>query len=511
MKTFKNSCLAGIFYHIFLFAFSMGCGYFTSALLDVAMEENVQAALASALDFLLILIFGLPVIYFWRKKLGRILRADRQAFRETLYRDIIERRILVESTGELDVRLSNDADTVAEYYQSAVPAFVEGLGIMLGAAVLLCRAHFVLGLLLFALSLMQLLPSIVYEKWAKEIYEQTDDAEEDYDSWLIQGSDGLTALKAGGREDWFAKKLDEISDGMVLAGYRAERTGAVETIVSQLVDGLLRYGSYVLIGIFVLYGGLKISDTPVLVVLSSYLFSSVGKLLEALQKRFEYQAASGHLAHVKLPERKTENGILLEVSHLHKAYGEKNLFSDISFTVRAGERVLIRGANGSGKSTLLRVIMGVLAADGGSVSLGSQKIAFALQEEAALTLTGDELAGDMREENAVNQKVLSEYLEGFGITAALAGKPLCEWSMGERRKFYLAAAFARGGELLILDEPTNHLDADALEYLYRKITDYPGAVLVVSHLGAIPVKWHQTIFMEGGGRDEKQCEASDRA
>lgn len=141
MKTFKKSCLAGVFYHIFLFAFSLGCGYFVSALLDAAMEENSQAALRLASYFLAVLLIGLPVIYFGRKGLGRILRDDRQAFREMLYRGMIERHIPVESTGEMDVRLSNDADTVAEYFQSAIPTALEGVGIILGATLLLCRAR----------------------------------------------------------------------------------------------------------------------------------------------------------------------------------------------------------------------------------------------------------------------------------------------------------------------------------------------------------------------------------
>lgn len=519
MKTFKKSCLAGVFYHIFLFVFSLGCGYFVSALLDAAMEENSRAALRLALYFLAVLFIGLPVIYFGRKSLGRILRDDRQAFRETLYRGIIKRRIPVESTGEMDVRLSNDADTVAEYFQSAIPTALEGVGIIFGATLLLCRAHLILGLLLLGLSLLQLLPSIVYEKWAKEIYEQTDDAEEIYDSWLIQGCDGLGALKAHGREEWFVKKLAEISHGMVAAGYHAEQAGAVETIVFQFVDGVLRYGSYVLMGLFVLYGGLEVADTPVLIVLSSYLFASMNNLLEALQKRFMYQAARGHLKEVELPgekQRTKADGelqlknppgqiemvapLLLEASHLQKSYGEKIIFSDISFTVRAGERVLVCGANGSGKSTLLRVVLGLLPADKGSVLAEEEKLAFALQEEADLTLTGDEVAADLCAEHAVDDERFREHLGGFGITAQISGKPLCECSMGERKKFYLAAAFARGGELLVLDEPTNHLDAGALGYLYGQIADYPGAVLAVSHQEGIPTAWDQIISLEGGGQ-----------
>ncbi len=81
------------------------------------MESNGEAALKTAGILAALLLVGLPAIFVLRRKLGALMRADRQSFREKLYADIIGRRISIESIGELDVRLSNDADTVAEYYQ----------------------------------------------------------------------------------------------------------------------------------------------------------------------------------------------------------------------------------------------------------------------------------------------------------------------------------------------------------------------------------------------------------
>ncbi|MDE7327341.1 MAG: ATP-binding cassette domain-containing protein [Lachnospiraceae bacterium] len=508
MKIFKKSCLFGTIYHIFLFLFSLLCGYLVTMLLDRGMEGDMWGALRLSAYFMVIFLLGLPVIYFGRRKLGQVLRTERQLFREKLYLDMIKRRIKVDSVGEMNVRFSNDADTVAEYFQTAVPSMVEGAGIMISVIILLCHTHLILGLLFFGLSLLQLLPSVVYEKWAKEIYEQTDDAEENYDSWLIQGCEGLTALKAHSREEWFAKKLSEISDGMVTVGVRAERTGAVETIVFQFVDGVLCYGSYVIIGLFVLYGGLAVSDTPVLIVLGSFLFRSVENLLAGLKKRFEFQVANGHLAEVgfqhrmeftekeNLLETNREKFPVLEVSSLCKKFGDKNIFSDISFSVYKGERVLVCGANGSGKSTLLRVILGLLPADGGSIIVDLNNVSFALQEEADLELSGNEVAKDLLEENMLEQDSFKKYLDGFQITQEIMEKPLREWSMGERKKFFLAAAFARGGELLLLDEPTNHLDVEALEYLCDRIVDYQGTVLAVSHKADFLVKWQQVIALE---------------
>lgn len=495
MKAFNKSGVAGTLYHIFLFAFTLTCGWLVSSLLDSAMESGGEAAPKTALILAAVLLIGLPVIFILRKKLSELMRADRQSFREKLYLDIIERRISVDSTGELDVRLSNDADTVAEYYQTAIPTAIEGALIMLGSAVLLCLSHLWLGLILFGLSLVQLLPTIVYEKWAKDIYEQTNYAEEIYDGWLIQGCDGLSTLKSYRRENWFIQKLEHISNGMVRAGIRAEQAGTVETVVFQFVDGLLRYGSYVIMGLFVIYGGLKVTDTPVLIVLSGYLFGSVNNIVSAMQKRFEYTVARKQLAEVNNTTPEKPDGALLELSGICKAYGDKDVLKDVSLTVRNGERVLVCGQNGSGKSTLLKIALGFVTADQGDIRIDTENIAFALQEEADLTLSGAELLQDLVKENAVDGGAVRRYLAGFDINEEILEKPLSEWSMGQRKKFYLASTFARPAELLVLDEPTNHLDSTALTYLYELISAYQGAVLAVSHQSDMPIQWDRTLML----------------
>lgn len=495
LNTFNKSGAAGTLYHIFLFAFTLACGWLVSSLLDSAMESGGEAALKTALILAAVLLIGLPVIFILRRGLGRLMRADRQSFREKLYSDIIERRISVDSTGELDVKLSNDADTVAEYYQTALPTAIEGALTMLGSAVLLCLSHLWLGLILFGLSLVQLLPTVVYEKWAKDIYEQTDYAEEVYDGWLIQGCDGLSTLKSYKRENWFIQKLEGISDGMVRAGVRAEQAGTVETVVFQFVDGILRYGSYVIMGLFVLYGGLRVADTPVLIVLSGYLFGSVNYILEAMQKRFEYSVAKKQLAGSAVADPEKPQGALLELSGVCKTYDDKQVLKDISLTVNSGERVLVCGQNGSGKSTLLKIALGFVSADKGDIRIDTDITAFALQEEADLTLSGAELLDDLIKENAVDGEAARRHLAGFDITAEILEKPLSEWSMGQRKKFYLASAFAKPAELLVLDEPTNHLDSAALDYLYNLISAYKGAVLAVSHQSDMPVKWDKTLML----------------
>lgn len=496
MRHFPRSALCSTAYHIYLFLFTLAGGELVSQLLDHALSGSSIAD--TGIRLALLLTVGVPLTYCFRRALGGLLRRDRQRWREYLYTGILHRDISVASTGGLDVRLSNDADAVSEFCLEALPAAIENAGILLGSTTLLCITHLPLGLLLSGMALLQLVPAAVYTRWVKEIYEATSEAEIDYDGFLIQGADGITALKSFHRESWFLQKLDEITVGMVRAGIRAEQAGAVEEIVSQFIGDFLKYGSYVVVGLFVLFGQITLQDTPVLLVLSGYVFGAVPPILEAAEKRAEYKVAMEHLAVVSHRPVETPNGPVATLEHVHCGYGDKTVLQDVSLSIRPGEKVLLQGENGSGKSTLLKVLLGITEPDQGSVSLDRSRIAYALQEEPDLPETGLELQQDLLSVGNTDPEVFAEYLAAFQVTHDTLEKPLADWSMGQRKKFCLAAAFARDADLLLLDEPANHLDQDGIHTLQSLLQSYPGAILAVSHNTQPLTRWDRVYAVEGG-------------
>ncbi len=496
MRHFPKSTLCSTAYHVYLFLFTLAGGELVSQLLDNALSGSSITDTGIRLN--LLLAVGVPLTYCFRQALGGLLRADRQRWRESLYVGILQRDISVASTGELDVRLSNDADAVSEYCLEALPTAMENTGILLGSAVLLCLTHLPLGLLLSGMALLQLVPAVVYTRWVKEIFEATGEAEIDYDGYLIQGADGIATLKSFHRENWFLQKLDEITVGMVQAGIRAEQASTVEEIVSQFIGDFLQYGSYVVIGLFVLFGQIALQDTPVLLVLSGYVFGAVPSILQAAEKRAEYKVALEHLAVVPYQPAEKPNGPVAALSHVRCRYGGKTVLQDVSLTIHPGEKILLQGENGSGKSTLLKVLLGITEPDQGSVFLNRSRTAFALQDEPDLPETGLELQQDLLAAGSIDTEAFARYLTAFQLTRDTLEQPLSDWSMGQRKKFCLAAAFARDADLLLLDEPTNHLDQDGLDTLQHLLQAYPGAVLAVSHAAQPLTRWDRVYTVEGG-------------
>ena len=172
--------------------------------------------------------------------------------------------------------------------------------------------------------------------------------------------------------------------------------------------------------------------------------------------------------------------VALRVEGLSKAYPGKELFRDLSFTVRSGERWAILGSNGSGKTTLLRVLQGQMPADAGTVQIGSKvRIGYYAQE-------GENLDPDRSPVEfglAVNpdETWVRTILGCLRLRGEKATFPIRTMSVGERAKVALARILLSGANLLFLDEPTNHLDIDAREAVEETLSYYPGTLLFVSH------------------------------
>ena len=179
--------------------------------------------------------------------------------------------------------------------------------------------------------------------------------------------------------------------------------------------------------------------------------------------------------------RRAGNAFAFEAKGLAKAYASP-LFTHLSVNVQQGERLGIVGPNGAGKSTLLRILAGDLAADRGTVRYNpaSHAAYFAQNTHEQLDVTGSAVdavlsAADITPERARN------LLGRMRISGDAADKPVSAFSGGERRRIMLACLMARSADVLLLDEPTNDLDIDSREALEAVLSEYEGAIVVVSH------------------------------
>ena len=193
---------------------------------------------------------------------------------------------------------------------------------------------------------------------------------------------------------------------------------------------------------------------------------------------------------ITIPMSRRLGSSVIEAKGLAKAYGDKLLFDDLSFSLPPGGIVGVIGANGAGKTTLFRMLIGDEVPDAGSIIVGSTTdIAYVDQSRArlddsrtvyeAITDGHDTLridgVGGAREVNG------RAFVASFNFTGSDQQKRVGELAGGERNRVHLARTLTSGCNVLMLDEPTNDLDVDTLRSLEDALESFGGCAVVISH------------------------------
>lgn len=186
--------------------------------------------------------------------------------------------------------------------------------------------------------------------------------------------------------------------------------------------------------------------------------------------------------HLTLTPSVVSGNDVLSIEHLSKAFPPQQLFSDVSFEIKRGEHVAIIGDNGTGKTTLLKILNGLVDADHGSFTLGTNvHIGYYDQEHHVLHMEKtifDEISDDYP---SLTNTEIRNMLVAFLFTGDDVFKLIGDLSGGERGRVSLAKLMLSEANFLILDEPTNHLDIASKEILEHALNDYTGTLLYVSH------------------------------
>jgi ATP-binding cassette ChvD family protein len=187
---------------------------------------------------------------------------------------------------------------------------------------------------------------------------------------------------------------------------------------------------------------------------------------------------------IQVPERL--GGKVIEVENVSKAYGDKLLFEDLSFTLPAGGIVGVIGPNGAGKSTLFKLITGQETPDSGTIEKGST-VRLGYVDQSRDHLDGsknvwEEISDglDYMKVNGHDQSTRA-YVGAFNFKGQDQQKNVGKLSGGERNRVNIAKMLKRGGNVLLLDEPTNDLDVETLGALEEAIENFAGCAVVISH------------------------------
>lgn len=204
------------------------------------------------------------------------------------------------------------------------------------------------------------------------------------------------------------------------------------------------------------------------------------KLLDKMEKIEKPDNLPAQMRLSLSPKKESGNDVLI-VENLSKSF-DFNLFNNISFDIKKGDKVALIGANGIGKTTLIKMIMEKTSIDNGSIKLGSNVvIGYYDQEQQNLNLDKtifDEISDTYP--NLKNEEIRNA-LAVFVFTGDDVFKKISTLSGGEKGRVALAKIMLSNANFLILDEPTNHLDMVSKEILEDAIKNYTGTCIYISH------------------------------
>lgn len=177
---------------------------------------------------------------------------------------------------------------------------------------------------------------------------------------------------------------------------------------------------------------------------------------------------------------------VIEFKNVSKAFGDRLLIDDLSFTIPPGAIVGIIGPNGAGKSTLFRMIAGEEQPDSGSITIG-QTVNLAYVDQSRDSLPNDKSVFDAIADGSDILTVgrfempARAYVGRFNFRGSDQNKLVGDLSGGERGRLHLAKTLIAGGNVLMLDEPSNDLDVETLRALEDALLEFAGCVMVISH------------------------------
>ena len=225
---------------------------------------------------------------------------------------------------------------------------------------------------------------------------------------------------------------------------------------------------------------------------------------EKLRSGLEDVRVKDKVAKLRFPTPAPCGKTPLSGEELSKNYGSLEIFTDVSCVIDKGSRVVILGLNGAGKTTLLKILANQLEYDTGKVEHGhGLKLGYYAQEHEMLDFERTILENMLSSKDDLREPEARNVLGSFLFVGDDVHKPVKVLSGGERTRLALATLVVSAANVLLLDEPTNNLDPASREEILGALTEYQGAVIMVSHdEGAVQaLKPERVILLPDGDED----------
>ena len=465
-----------------------------------ATSGNVPSVISDSLIVLTVIIASMIIRTgadtAIRKKQAMAINKCRVDFLGILLKNPLS-NLFKADQGEINENLNDDITTSSKRYSELIPSIIFALLAVVLYMVFLSAQSFLVAITLLAISLLQLLPPLIVKKFMQISYDECRNIEAKITNHISEAVNGYEMIKLYSLKQWWQAKMAGLHKIYLHVGRKADAVAAAQRSMYRVLDNILKYGTYALMGIYVMLGYCTLDVVVEAVYLSNELFAGVKALFSTIpqfavsrnaNKRLE-KWMSDDCAGEKMEEKLLSDADAITFNGLHYGYLDNEVIDGVSYRLDASKNYLLRGANGSGKTTLLNLLTGLILPTGGEIMIGNSEashlnddaypksIFYIPQNDPKFGFSAEALFGMFDE--ALREKVLSIAkrfeLKDDNLTCAISNL-----SGGERKKVFLSIGFAICPCWLLLDEPSNNLDAHGKDVLCDLIHQRRGSI-VISH------------------------------
>lgn len=474
-----------IFYEILEYACEFGLAYIVSRLVSFSLEGDTRQTVVFAVSLLLGLLFITVLKHGLKVNISKKMLCEKQAFQMNMYRSMMKVNLYKISYGELRQRLGADTDTICDFRFTVIPTLVSNVAVMLASAGMIAGENLILGIVLFALTWVQLVPVWVSSRLLDKNQEEVEEIEEKLNSFFLEGYKGFVQIKLFQAQNWYLKRLKGIHEDYSKVGTTGEKLVLVQKLVFNVLDNLLTYGTYFMVGVLIFNGKLSVGAGVLVITVATYLFGSMDAIREYFNEKVKYKIALEKVNRFYEMVESNQNDVIgeaetggIQTRKLSFTYDGGRVFNYSDIAIPDGRKVVLMGENGSGKSTLLLLLSGLLKSAAGSVR-GTANVTALLQQEEKLGETCAVLLQEISRKKPVDGALFDSISQAFKID--YLNQSFDDLSGGQKKKFLLAVVMASKDRTCILDEPTNALDVEAVEVLVKWLQECDKTLLVVSH------------------------------
>lgn len=429
-----------------------------------------------------------------------------QSFRENVYSCFLNNSFNEDkSTGEVIVNFTKDVGEVIKLYAKIYSSCIVNCITTVAYLLFMGVSHIGLAALILIIGFIQIVPPIIVKKFMVKNYDATMDIEGRITDYIAQGYKGTATIKLFNLYEFYLKGLEKLHDIYVKVGSKSELAAQSQNSMESAIDIVLRFGTYSLLGFFVLENAIALDTATKVIVLSRSFYSAMNGIFNAIPEIYVAKKAKDRLSlitkknkknytNLKVNVNKPSEEAVLEVENLSFGYENNIILKNISFKVKKGDLVVISGANGSGKSTLLNILMGFHKNYNGHVyfngmdlrSLDLEKyygaISCNFQEESGFSKSLEEFWRLLEQGEVLIKKEALCLGKTFKLGDELIiNERINKFSGGEKKKIYLIISLLKQHKLLFLDEPSNSLDVEGKKVLKEILKNSKNTIIMITH------------------------------